>query len=170
MNRNTFMLKRFIFISLIPLVISIKNKTILNVTNNLNISYIKEEIGKYEKQYIDLYAKSSKNEESFCDKIDSNIKLFQNIQNKLINIETDIDKGILNSMEMKEFLNMRGDISFSIQNIEIIIKKLQRKKKFCVNNDNEFEIVKKNIKAKNQKNKEDLVKSINHILKINNDL
>lgn len=170
MNRNTFMLIRFIFISLIPLVISIKNKTILNVTNNLNISYIKEEIGKYEKQYIDLYAKSSKNEESFCDKIDSNIKLFQNIQNKLINIETDIDKGILNSMEMKEFLNMRGDISFSIQNIEIIIKKLQRKKKFCVNNDNEFEIVKKNIKAKNQKNKEDLVKSINHILKINNDL
>ena len=170
MNRNIFMLIKFIIISLIPLVISIKNKTILNVTNNLNISYIKEEIGKYEKQYIDLYAKSSKNEESFCDKIDSNIKLFQNIQNKLINIETDIDKGILNSMEMKEFLNMRGDISFSIQNIEIIIKKLQRKKKFCVNNDNEFEIVKKHIKAKNQKNKEDLVKSINHILKINNDL
>lgn len=170
MNRNTFILIRFIFISLIPQVISFKNKTILNITNNLNISYIKEEIRKYEKQYIDLYGKSSKNEESFCDKIESNIKLFQNIKNKLINIENEIDKGILNSMEMKDFLNMRGDISFSIQNIEIIIKKLQRKKKFCVNNDNEFEIVKKNIKAKNQKNKEDLVKSFNHILKINNDL
>ncbi len=169
MNKNYF-----IFICLISLFAfssESKNKTlILNVTNNLNISDIKKTIKKYEKQYFDLYTNSSKNKNLFCDKIDLNIKSFQEIKNKFEYIENRIDDGLLNSMSMKEFLDMRGDISFSIQNLVMIINKMQKRKKNCIKNEEEFNIVKNDIKAQNNKNREKLINNINHILKINDEL
>ena len=161
----------FLFISIHSLVSPGKNRNVLNVTNNVNITYVKEEIKKYGKEYMDLHQKSSMNKEIFfCDKIELNIKAFEQIKKKYINFEIDIDKGTLNNMEMKDFLDIRGEISFSIRNIEIIVKNLQKKKLSCFKNDNEYENVKKDIKAHFSKNKENFLKSINNILKINNEL
>ena len=143
---------------------------ILNVSNNLNSSEIKKTIKKYEKQYFDLYTNSSKNRDLFCDRIALNIKSFKEIKKKLEDIENKIDDGFLNSMSMKEFLKMRGDISFSIQNIMTIINKLKKRKEHCIKNEEEFNIIKNTIKSQKNKNKERLINNINHLLQINNEL
>ena len=168
MHKSIFIL--LCFLSIFDLILSKKNRTMLNATNILNITEIRKEIKNNEKQYMDLFAKSSKNEQLFCDKVQNNIKSLQKIKKKFVQIETNIDKGSLNSLDMKEFLEMRSDISFSIVNIDIIIKKLQQKKKSCVNNLDQFEAVKETIKAKNSKEKEKIIKNINHFLKINDEL
>ena len=169
MNKNYFIL--ICLVSLYAFSSESKNKTlILNATNILNISDIKTTIKKYEKQYFDLYTNSSKNKEMFCDRIALNIKSLQEIKKKFVHIENKIDDGLLNNMSMKEFLNMRGDISFSIQNIVLIIKKLQKKKQYCIKNEEEFNNVKNNIKSQKNKNKERLINNINNILKIDNEL
>ena len=169
MNKNYFIL--ICLISLFVFSWESKNKTlILNVTNNLNISDVKKIIKKYEKQYLDLYANSTKINDLFCDRIALNIKSFKEIKKKLQHLENKIDEGLLNNMSMKEFLNMRGDISFSIQNLVLIIKKLQKRKQYCIKNEEEFNIVKKNIISQKNKNKERLINNINNILRIDNEL
>ena len=72
MNKNYFIL--ICLISILVFSSESKNKTlILNVTNNLNISDVKKIIKKYEKQYLDLYANSTKIKDLFCDRIALNI-------------------------------------------------------------------------------------------------
>ena len=159
-----------IFLLLFSLSTSIKNKTILNITKRLNISDIKQKIKNYEKEYIDLYIKSSKKEEMFCDKIRNNINLLQEIKNKIVVIESDFNKAFLNDTEIKEFLVTRGDIYFGMRNIEIIVKNLQKKQKSCINKEKEFENIKKEINEKTCKNTENIIEKINNFLKINNDL
>ena len=159
-----------IFLLLFSLSTSIQNKTVLNITKRLNISDIKQKMKNYEKEYIDLYIKSSKKEEMFCDKIRNNINLLQEIKNKIVVIESDFNKAFLNDTEIKEFLVTRGDIYFGMRNIEIILKKLQKRKKSCINNEKEFENIKKEIKEKTCKNTENIIEKINNFLKINNDL
>ena len=169
MNKNYFIL--IYLLSLCVYSSESKNKTlILNVTNNLNISDVKKTIKKYERQYLDLYANSTKNKNLFCDRIDLNIKSFKEIKKKLEHIENKIDDGLLNDMSMKDFLNMRGDISFSIQNLVLIINKLQKRKKYCIKNEEEFNIIKNNIISQKNKNKERLINNINNILRIDNEL
>ena len=158
------------FLCLIPLLISIGNKTLLNNTKNLNISDIKQKINKYEKEYIDLYIKSSKKEEMFCDKIKNNINLFQQIKNSIIVIENELDNSLVNETDLKEFFITRGDISFGIRNIEKIIKNLQKKSKYCIKDEKQFEKIQKENQEKTVKNKENIIKNINNFLKINNDL
>ena len=159
-----------ILILLFTLSISIENKTILNITKRLNISDVKQKMKNYEKEYIDLYIKSSKKEEMFCDKIRNNINLLQEIKNKIVVIESDFNKAFLNDTEIKEFLVTRGDIYFGMRNIEIIVKNLQKKQKSCINKEKEFENIKKEIKEKTCKNTENIIEKINNFLKINNDL
>ena len=159
-----------IFLLLFSLSTSIQNKTVLNITKRLNISDIKQKMKNYEKEYIDLYIKSTKKEEMFCDKIRNNINLLQEIKNKIVAIESDFNKAFLNDTEIKEFLVTRGDIYFGMRNIEIIVKKLQKRQKSCINNEKEFENIKKEIKEKTCKNTENIIEKINNFLKINNDL
>ena len=159
-----------ILILLFTLSISIENKTILNITKRLNISDVKQKMKNYEKEYIDLYIKSSKKEEMFCDKISNNINLLQEIKNKIVAIESDFNKAFLNDTEIKEFLVTRGDIYFGMRNIEIIVKKLQKRQKSCINDEKEFENIKKEVKEKTCKNTENIIERINNFLKINNDL
>ena len=170
MYQISFVFNSFIFLLLFVPTSSFKNKTLFNETTPLNISSLKEKIKNYEKEYMDLFIKSSKNEELFCHKIKTNIKLLEEIKTRYVLIENDVDKGMIKDMDFKEFLDVRGDISFGIRNVEIIIKKLKRKEKNCINNDEEFLIVKKELKEKSSKNKEKMIKNINHILKLNNDL
>ena len=159
-----------IFLLLFSLSASIQNKTVLNITKRLNISDIKQKMKNYEKEYIDLYIKSTKKEEMFCDKIRNNINLLQEIKNKIVVIESDFNKAFLNDTEIKEFLVTRGDIYFGMRNIEIIVKKLQKRQKSCINNEKEFENIKTEIKEKTCKNTENIIEKINNFLKINNDL
>ena len=170
MCQISFVFNYFLFFSLFISIVSIKNITFQNETSPLNISYIKEKIKKYEKEYMDLFIKSSKNKELFCHKIKNNIKLFKEIKNRYVLIENDIDKEFVKEIDFKEFLDVRGDISFAIRNVEIIIKKLKIKEKNCINTEEEFQTIKKEIKEKNAKNKETIINNINHILKLNNDL
>ena len=160
----------FIFVSMLSLATANNKHKVLNLTNNANLSYVKEEIKKYEKEYFELYKKSSMNKELFCDRIELNIKALEQIKDKYIHFENDTDIGALDNMGLREFLDLRGDISFSIRNIEIILKKLQKRKLSCIKNINELENVKKNIKDQYSKNKENFINSINQILKINNEL
>ena len=160
----------FLFVSILSLARANNKQKVLNLTNNVNLSYVKEEIKKYEKEYFDVYKKSSMNKELFCDRIELNIKALEQIKDKYIHFENDTNIGALENMGLREFLDIRGDISFSIRNIEIILKKLQKRKLSCIKNINELENVKKNIKDQYSKNKENFINSINQILKINNEL
>ena len=170
MNKSLSLILFILNLRLFPFTKSYENKAKLNTSNPVNISFIKEKIKIYEKEYIDLFIKSSKNEELFCEKIKNNIKSFQEIKNRYSLLENDISKGLINNIEFKEFLDTIGDISFSIRNLEIIIKKLYKKEKSCVHNNKEFENIKNDLKVKSKKSKENIIKNINHILKINNDL
>ena len=95
---------------------------------------------------------------------------FGSVLYRYVLIENDIDKEFVKEIDFKEFLEVRGDISFAIRNVEIIIKKLKIKEKNCINTEEEFQTIKKEIKEKNAKNKETIINNINNILKLNNDL
>ena len=159
-----------IFLSLFSLTLSKEIKPKINAMNTVNITIIKEKLKKYEKEYIDLYIKSSKNIELFCNKIKNNIKSLDKIKNKFANLEDDITKGLINDDKIKEFLDIKADISFSIHNIDIIVTKLKIKEKSCIKDDEEFINIKNDINAKSQKNKENIINNINNILKRNHDL
>ncbi len=146
-----------IYLCLFPLIkLNERNET-LNTSNGLNFTYIKEKIKIYEKDYFDLFIKSSRNEELFCDKIRNNIHSFKEIKNRFSLFQNDMSKDLINDEEFKEFLNIMGDISFSKRNIDIIIEKLKKKEKSCINNYKEFENIKNDLKGKSSNNKENIV-------------
>ena len=160
-----------IFISFFSLIVYSENKTILNATKHLNVSYIKEEVKHYEKEYLNIYTKSSRKEELLCNKLQDNIDQLQNIKKKLVAYETDMDEGMVDNMEFKEFLDIRGDLSFSIRNVQIIINKLNKRKKTCIKDEEELKIIKDNIKSKaTNKNEDEIIQNINDIIKKDNDL
>ena len=170
MNKYIFFITFLIILSISSLTLSKEIKSKINATNAVNITILKEKIKKYEKEYMDLYIKSSKNIELFCDKIKNNIKSFNEIKSRYATLEDDISKGLINDDKIKEFLNIKGDISFGMHNIDSIVKKLKIKEKSCIKNEEEFINLKNDIKAKNQNNKENIINNINNILKRNNDL
>ena len=170
MNKNIFFITILIILSISSLTLSKEIKSKINSTNAVNITIVKEKIKKYEKEYMDLYIKSSKNIELFCDKIKNNIKSFNEIKSRYATLEDDISKGLINDDKIKEFLNIKGDISFGMHNIDSIVKKLKIKEKSCIKNEEEFINLKNDIKAKSQNNKENIINNINNILKRNNDL
>ena len=156
-----------IIILQISLVLSFEskvNKTKIDfhntLNNTLNVTNIKQQIKSYEKEYIDIYIKSSKNEELLCDKVDNNIKSLISIRDKFAKIENDISSGLISDFELREYLGIKADVSFSIHNIDNIIKKLKKKKKICVNNNKDFEKLREKIKSKTKIKKENI---INHI-------
>ena len=156
-----------IIILQISLVLSFEskvNKTKIDfhntLNNTLNVTNIKKQIKSYEKEYIDIYIKSSKNEVLLCDKVDNNIKSLISIRDKFAKIENDISSGLISDFELREYLGIKADVSFSIHNIDNIIKKLKKKKKICVNNNKDFEKLKEKIKSKTKIKKENI---INHI-------
>ena len=163
-----------IIIPLLSLVLSFESKVnkpkidfhkALN--NTLNVTNIKQQIKLYEKEYIDIYIKSSKNEELFCDKVDSNIKSLVSIRDKFAKIENDISTGLISDLELREYLDIKADASFNIHNIDNIVKKLKKNKKICVNNNKDFEKIREKIKSKTKVKKENI---INHILQFENNL
>ena len=170
MFKYIFFFTMLFLLSNFSLTISKEIKSKINTTNTVNITVIKAKIKKYEKEYMDLYIKSSKNIELFCNKIKNNIKSFNEIKNRFATLEDDISKGLINDDKIKEFLVIKGDISFGMHNIDIIVKKLKIKEKSCIKNDEEFINIKNDIKAKSQNSKENIINNINNILKRNNDL
>ena len=163
-----------IIILQISLVLSFEskvNKTKIDfhntLNNTLNVTNIKKQIKSYEKEYIDIYIKSSKNEELLCDKVDNNIKSLISIRDKFAKIENDISSGLISDFELREYLGIKADVSFSIHNIDNIIKKLKKKKKICVNNNKDFEKIREKIKSKTKVKKENI---INQILQFENNL
>ena len=130
------------------------------LNNTLNVTNIKQQIKSYEKEYIDIYIKSSKNEELFCDKVDNNIKSLVSIRDKFAKIENDISSGFISDFELREYIDIKADASFSMRNIDNIVKKLKKKKKICVNNNKDFEKIREKIKSKTKVKKENIIKQI----------
>ena len=128
------------------------------LNNTLNVTNIKQQIKSYEKEYIDIYIKSSKNEELFCDKVDNNIKSLVSIRDKFAKIENDISSGLISDFELREYIDIKADASFSMRNIDNIVKKLNKKKKICVNNNKDFEKLREKIKSKTKIKKENIIK------------
>ena len=151
----------FLLFSFLPIFVSkdvFKQKKDLN--NTLNITQIRKQIKSYEKEYFDVYIKSSKNEELFCDKVENNIKSLISIKNKYNKIDNDISEGLINNIELRDFFDLKADVSFAIHNIDIIIQKLKQKEKICPKDEKEFENLKNNIKANSRKYNENIFKNI----------
>ena len=168
------MLLKIIILSLVTKIFCLyfpENLTeLINELNVTNLTEIAKNIKKYENDYMSLYMKASRKNELLCDKMEKNIQSLLDIKNKYIKSSDIIDSGIMDNSDIRQFLELRGDIQFGIRNIEIIIKKLNKSKIYCFNTTSQMENYLEERKKKNKKSQEEILRTINQIININEDL
>ena len=142
-----------------------------NETNEINLTELIQKIKLYEGEFMNIYRKASRYDELICDKIDENIKLMQELRNNYTMTANIIDNGRLNNPDNeKNFLELRGDIIFGRRNADILIERLNKSKEHCLKDSNEAGKFYNEYKEKNRKKKEEIIRAVNRIADINNDL
>ena len=142
-----------------------------NETNEINLTELIQKIKLYEGEFMNIYRKASRYDELICDKIDENIKLMQELRNNYTVTANIIDNGRLNNPDNeKNFLELRGDIIFGRRNADILIERLNKSKEHCFKDSYEAEKFYNEYKEKNRKKKEEIIRAVNRIADINNDL
>ena len=113
---------------------------------------------------------ATKRDQMICDRIEANIKSMEELRKNYTLEMENIDKGKINFSDSKKFLEVRGDIIFGRRNVEIAIERLNRSKAHCFNDSSQMERYYNDERKKNNKNKENILRTINQIIQINDEL
>ena len=139
-------------------------------TNYTNLTEISEKIESFEKDLIRLLEVAAKRDQMICDRIEANIKSMEELRKNYTLEMENIDKGKINFSDSKKFLEIRGDIIFGRRNVEIAIERLNKSKVHCFNESSQMERYYSEERKKNKKSKESILKTINQIIQINDEL
>ena len=136
----------------------------------MEIDSISEKIESFEKDLIRLLEVAAKRDQMICDRIEANIKSMEELRKNYTLEMENIDKGKINFSDSNKFLEIRGDIIFGRRNVEIAIERLNKSKAHCFNDSSQMERYYSEERKKNKKSKESILKSINQIIQINDEL
>lgn len=138
--------------------------------NVTNLTEISNKLNSYEKEFYTLYKRARRLEEMVCDNMEKNIKSLEEIKNKYSSFEQILESGKIKNSEFKEFFDIRGNMMFGKRNIEIAIDRLNKTKKNCFPDYEALAKYNKEKIAKNQKSQEEIIKTFNQILNMENGL
>ena len=152
--------------SFLPNMSEIFNKT----AKDINLTDISKIITNQERNFFRLYRNANRLGQMTCEQLEKNINSLQDMKTKYDSYVDMIENCIINKEDEKKLLELRGDILFGRQNIDIAIKKLNNKKKDCFNNSDEIMKYINEQKQKNKKSKEQLIRTVNQIIQMENGL
>ena len=152
--------------SFLPNMSEIFNKT----AKDINLTDISKIITNQERNFFRLYRNANRLGLMTCEQLEKNINSLQDMKTKYDSYVDMIENCIINKEDEKKLLELRGDILFGRQNIKIAIKKLNNRKKDCFNSSDEMMKYINEQKQKNKKSKEQLIRTVNQIIQMENGL